>query len=148
MNLMRYTIVEPRGAVSFVYDGASLGLLLRACAEVPATVDALLEATARRDSRLREHVSCGLAVFDEHNSPGNYTSIHQAIAHFGPDEWPVFRVVDDVTREASLRSTRAGAIVFNLVERRIVQITNVYAEIHDMTRWVQRLQRAGWQIVP
>jgi len=148
MTLLRYTIVEPSGSVSLVYDGAILGSLLRACAEAPATIDAFLETTARRDPRLREHLSCGLAVFDEHNTPGNYASIHAAIAHFAPDEWPVFRVVDDVTREASLRPTRAGAIVFNLVERRIVQITNTYSEIHDMGLWVRRLQRAGWQIVP
>ena len=148
MNLLRYTVVEANGAVSFVYDGAVLGALLRACAEAPSTTDAFLDIIARRDPRLREHLACGLAVFDEHNSPGNYTSIHGAIAHFAPEEWPVFRVVDDVTREASLRPTRAGAIVFNLAERRIVQITNTYAEIHDMGLWVRRLQRAGWQIVP
>jgi hypothetical protein len=97
---------------------------------------------------LREYVTCGLAVFDEHNAEGNFAAIHEAIRHFSSDEWPVFRVVDESTREASLRPTRTGVIVFNLPERRIVQIQNSYAEILDVAQWVRRLQRAGWRIVP
>jgi hypothetical protein len=148
LNLMRFTIVDRTGAVSFVYGGEVIAVLLKACADGPSTLAQLLDATSRRDAMLREHVSCGLAVFDEHNSDPSYAAIHEAIEHFRSDEWPVFRVVDDTTREASLRSTRTGVIVFNLVERRIVQIQNTYAEIHDMGQWVRRLQRAGWRIVP
>ena len=33
-------------------------------------------------------MSCGLAVFDEHNSPESYAAIHEAIEHFASDEWP------------------------------------------------------------
>jgi hypothetical protein len=148
MNLMRFTIVDRNGGVSFVYDGAALNMLLTACSNGPTSVADFLDATARRDGKLREHVACGLAVFDEHNGDGKFEPIHEAIKHFPSDEWPVFRVVDDVTREGSLRSTRTGVIVFNLLERRIVQIQNSYAEILDMSQWVRRLQRAGWRIVP
>ena len=148
MNLMRYTLVDASGVVSFVYDGSALNALLKACADGGDTLASFLATVARREPRLREHVTCGLAVFDEHNGPGNYAAIHAAIEHFPSDEWPVFRVGDDVTREASLRPTRTGVIVFNLVERRIVQIQNNYAEILDMAQWVRRLQRAGWRIVP
>jgi hypothetical protein len=148
MNLMRFTIVDRSGGVSFVYDGSALHTLLTACANGPSSIVEFLDATSRRDGKLREHVSCGLAVFDEHNGDGRFEPIHEAIDHFPSDEWPVFRVVDDVTREASLRSTRTGVIIFNLPERRIVQIQNSYAEILDMSQWVRRLQRAGWRIVP
>ena len=148
MNLMRFTIVDLTGAVSFVDDGAALNVLLKACADGPSSLTEFLDATARRDDRLRERVSCGLAVFDEHNAEGQFASIHEAIKHFPSDEWPVFRVVDEITREGSLRPTRTGVIVFNLAERRIVQIQNSYAEILDMRQWVRRLQRAGWRIVP
>ncbi len=148
MNLMRFTIVDHAGAVSFVYGGDAIGVLLKACAEGATTLEQFLGATARRDAKLREHVSCGLAVFDEHNANGRYDSIHEAVQHFASDELPVFRVVDDITREASLRPTRTGVIVFNLVDRRIVQIQNSYAEIQDMGQWVRRLERAGWRIVP
>src|SRR6185437_3789070 len=126
MNAIRFTIVDRDGAVSFVYDGGVLASLLEACVSGASKVPAFLDATARRNRHLREHVSCGLAVFDEHNVTGNFRSIHEAIEHFSSDEWPVFRVVDDVTREASLRPTRTGVIVFNLEERRIVQMHNSY----------------------
>src|SRR5579884_4281083 len=108
MNLMRFTIVDRDGAISFVYDGSALGSLLEACVAGAATIGSFLDAAARRNAQLREYVTCGLAVFDEHNLSGNYTSIHQAIEHFPSDELPVFRVVDEVTREASLRPTRTG----------------------------------------
>jgi hypothetical protein len=148
MNLMRFTIVDRSQTVSFVYDGAVLNALLRACAEGVTSIDAFLATTARHHPQLREYVSCGLAVFDEHNVPPHYAAIHAAIRHFPSEEWPVFRVVDEATREASLQATRTGVIVFNLNERRIVQIQNSYAEILDMSQWVRRLQRAGWRIVP
>lgn len=148
MNLMRFTIVGRDGAVSFVYDGSVLGQLLEACATGGSTLSTFLDATARRDPRLREHVTCALAVFDEHNADGNFETIHQAIEHFSSDELPVFRVVDDITREASLRPTRTGVIVFNLVERRIVQMHNSYDEAVSVRQRVRLLQRAGWRIVP
>lgn len=148
MNLMRFTIVGSDRSISFVYDGQILDALIRACADSPATLSDFLAAIARRNPEVLERVTSGLAVFDEHNAPAVYEPIHEAIKHFPSDEWPVFRVVDDITREGSLRSTRSGVIVFNLAERRIVQIQNSYAEIRDMSQWVRRLQRAGWRIVP
>jgi hypothetical protein len=148
MNLIRFTIVDRDGAVSFVYDGSVLSSLLEACVAGASSLMAFLDATARRDPRLKEYVTCGMAVFDEHNANGNNQSIHAAIKHFSSDELPVFRVVDDVTREASLRPTRTGVIVFNLAERRIVQMHNSYDEALGMNKRVRQLQRAGWRIVP
>lgn len=148
MNVIRFTVVDRDGAVSFVYDGGALASLLEACVSGASKISAFLDATARRNRNLREHVSCGLAVFDEHNVTGNVRSIHEAIEHFSSDEWPVFRVVDDVTREASLRPTRTGVIVFNLVERRIVQMHNSYDGTVDVSQRARQLQRAGWRIVP
>ncbi len=148
MNSLRFTIVGSDGAVSFVYDGSVLPHLLEACRAGGTSLQDFLEALGWHDPRLREHVSCGLAVFDEHNVDGCYASIHQAIQHFRSDEWPVFRVVDDITREASLRPTRTGVIIFNLVGRRIVQMHNGYDQAPHVSRQVRQLQRAGWQIVP
>jgi hypothetical protein len=71
----------------------------------------------------------GLAVFDEHNSRGNTRWIHAAFDCCRSEEVPVFRVLDDRTREISLSPVWAGAVVFNLKARRIVQIQNTYADI-------------------
>jgi hypothetical protein len=37
---------------------------------------------------------------------------------------PVFRVLDERTREASMNAARGGLVLFNLKARRIVQIHN------------------------
>ena len=66
---------------------------------------------------------------DEHNSISNPGSIHAALDLLRPADLPVFRVIDDRTRQASLQPARAGVIVFNLKSKRIVQIHNTYAEI-------------------
>ncbi len=160
MNLMRYTIIAGKSTISFVADCHALSVLVAACAEGAKGLDELLDFAERYDFRLREFVTCGLAVFDEHNAPGNYKAIHLAMGFCQPHELPVFRVVDDVTRQASLDPVKAGIIVFNLNERRIVQIQNSFAEIrrrgkvrlHDGERLTNRVYQyelpAEWSVVP
>lgn len=145
---MRYTVVDEKGTTSFVAECEQLPLLVSACAEGVRTLEDMLGVVGRRDAKLPEYVSCGLAVFDEHNAPGHYDAIHSAIEHLQSHELPVFRVVDDVTRQASLQGVKAGVIVFNLRSRRIIQLQNTYAEIREMVGKVRRLERAGWRILP
>ncbi|MDA8189538.1 MAG: hypothetical protein M0T85_15475 [Dehalococcoidales bacterium] len=157
---MRYTVIDKWGAVSFVADCHALAALVAGCAEGAEDLDELLEFAERYDQRLREYVTCGLAVFDEHNADGNHTSIHEALAYCAPHEIPVFRVVDDETRQASLQSVKAGIIIFNLTDRRIVQIQNTYSEIrrkgkvrmHDGTRLTNKMYPyelpPDWSVVP
>ena len=117
------------GGISFVAHGEALPALIRACATNPSGVDELLERAEPFYHGLRERVGNGLAMFDERNTPGHYDAIHDALRVAQPDESPLFRVVDDETREASLRPVKAGAIVINLIDRRIVQLQNAYREI-------------------
>lgn len=129
MNLLRLTIIDDAGGVSFVAHGEALPALLSACASNPATLEELLERAEPLYRGLRERVQNGLAMFDERNLPGSYAAVHGALALARPEESPLFRVVDEVTREASLRPVKAGAIVINLVDRRIIQLQNAYMEI-------------------
>ena len=129
MNLLRLTIIDPSGGVSFVAHGEALPALLRSCTTNPAGIDEMLERAEPYYAGLRERVANGLVMFDERNAPGRYTAIHNALEHAAPDESPLFRVVDDVTREASLRPVKAGAVVINLVDRRIITLQNGYQEI-------------------
>jgi len=148
VNVMRYTIIDGRGTVSFVAECDILPLLVSGCADGARTLEELLDAVAQRNAGLREYVASGLAVFDEHNTPRHYEAIHNAIRYLPPHELPVFRVVDDVTRQAGLQAVKAGVIIFNLRSRRIVQIQNTYAEIRNMLGKVRRLERGGWRILP
>jgi hypothetical protein len=124
MDVMRLTVVDETGTVSFVAHTSAAVALTAACSSDPSTLAELLQATRTYDRSLPEIVTSGLAVFDEHNLPGNTERIHQQLATLPPRETPVFRVLDERTRDASLQPVRAGIILFNLVRKRIVQIAN------------------------
>jgi hypothetical protein len=160
MNLVRCTVVDDQGAVSFVADGDALPALAAACAQNPPTLKALLDLTDGYYHDLRDRVLNGLALFDELNTPGHYERIHEAFQYCAPHEQPVFRVVDDVTREMSKQAVKAGVVLFNLRAKRIIQIQNSYREIrrtgrarvfdgHALTDSIfsYRLPR-DWAIVP
>jgi hypothetical protein len=129
VNVIRCTVVDGQGAVSFVVHADALSALAAACSANPSSLDGLLEATEPYYHNLREQVLNGLAIFEERNARGNYQAIHQALKFCAPHEHPVFRVVDDLTRETSLRPVKAGAVIFNLRAKRIIQIINTYREI-------------------
>lgn len=160
MNSMRYTVVDKEGAVSFVADCHALSALVASCAEAAESLEELLEYADRYDRRIKEYVTSGLAVFDEHNTKDSYTAILAALDFCASHELPVFRVMDDRTRQASLQPVKAGIIVFNLSDRRIVQIQNTYAEIrrrgkvrmHDGNRLTNRVYAyelpPDWSVVP
>jgi hypothetical protein len=99
-------------------------------------------------------------MFDERNVPGHYAFIHEVIETARPEDMPVFRVVDDITREASLRPVKAGCVVINLVGRRVITLQNGFipitrngrGEIFDGERptgatFVYRLPQT-WSLVP
>jgi hypothetical protein len=128
-DVMRFTIIDATGGVSFVAPCRTMEALVAGCAGGAAMLGELLDAASRFEPELRDRVLSGLAVFDEHNSQANPRSIHSALDLLRPADLPVFRVLDGRTREASLQTARAGVIVFNLKSKRIVQIQNTYTEI-------------------
>ncbi|HEX2986927.1 MAG TPA: hypothetical protein VHS06_01995 [Chloroflexota bacterium] len=134
MNIMRYTVIDDRGTVSFVADCDALLPMVAGCARDPKSVEELLAIVDEYDSGIEEKVTCSLAIFDEMNTADNHESIHKALDFCRPHELPAFRVLDDRTREASLTPVHAGVVVFNLPARRIVQIQNSYEEIQRRAR--------------
>jgi hypothetical protein len=156
---MRYTIVDPRGMVSLVGPCHALKMLVAACARTPATLADLLRHVRPLDAEFADYIANGLAVFDEHHAPDGGARGAVASESDG-DAKRVFRVVDAGSRQASLQPFKAGLVVFNLVERRIVQVQNSYAEVERRDRG--RLRRDGrpvqtyyyydlpaaWRIVP
>lgn len=130
LDVMRFTVVDTEGTVSFIAHTSAALALTAACAKNPMTLADLLDVSRTYDRGLHDHVSHGLAVFDEHNLPGDTRAIHEQLRTVAPREVPVFRVLDEVTREVSLTPVRAGAILFNLVRKRIIQIANTDEHIH------------------
>jgi hypothetical protein len=160
MGLMRFTVVDSRSTVSFIGPDRALHALVAACATGADSIEQLLDMIAPFVGELRERVLSGLAVFDEHNSRGNTRWIHAAFDYCTREEVPVFRVLDDRTREISLSPVWAGAVVFNLKSKRIVQIQNTYSDIKREGRLrvmegakpTNRIQRyklgPEWTVVP
>jgi hypothetical protein len=156
---MRITLVEEAPGVSFVASPTALAVLVAACARNPQSVDALLDNVAQDDPDLTSYVKSGLAVFDEHNSPGHYEHIHATLQQ-GIGQPSVFRIVDEVTRQRSLQPFRWGLVLFNLTKQRIIQIENTYAEVKreghvptfpdEAKGRPQRIYRlpTQWQIIP
>ncbi len=134
MNIMRYTVIDKRGTVSFVASCDVLLPLVAGCARDPQSLDELLGYADEYARGMKEQVLSSLAVFDEHNTAENFDAIHQALNYCRPHEMPTFRVLDDRTRDASLVPVHAGVVVFNLRAKRIVQIQNSYSEIRRSGR--------------
>lgn len=134
MNLIRCTIVDRQGAVSFIAHADALPALVAACAADPLSLEELLELSEPYYRHLRDYVQAGLAVFDELNVRGRYHAIHETLRRTPSHEQPVFRIVDSFTQEVSLRPVKAGAIIFNLKAKRIVQLMNSYREIRRSGR--------------
>ena len=127
--VMRYTVVDPAGTLSFVGPAHALKMLAAACCRQPADSEALLRHAGEYDGNFAGRVLAGLAVFDEHNTADDARAIGRCLDTTTPDETPPFRVVDDATRRRSLEPARDGLVVFNLPARRIVQIRNSYGEL-------------------
>lgn len=138
MFVMRFTVIDATGTVSFVAPCNALKALVAACSEAPDDLHSLLLASSNYDTELQGFVLNGLAIFDEHNARGQFEHIHRAIDYAGEQKSeqniPAFRVVDETTREASLSPVKAGLVLFNLKERRIIQIQNTYAEVRRQDR--------------
>lgn len=103
--------------------------LAAACATNPASLEDLLVAADAYFPGLQDSVLAGLAVFEEHNAHGNYEAVHGALDYYPADQLPVFRVVDERTRDLSVKPVKAGVVIFNLAKRRIVQVQNSWQEI-------------------
>lgn len=135
MNVVRCTIIDGRAGVSFIVHGDALPALVAACTHNPQTLEELLSQADQHYHDLRDYVLNGLAIFDEMNVPNNYTHIHEVLSTKPPHETPPFRIVDEMTREFSLQPVKAGAILFNLRAKRIVQLANSYREIRRSGRF-------------
>ncbi|HEX6506978.1 MAG TPA: hypothetical protein VF221_05030 [Chloroflexota bacterium] len=157
---MRFTIVDPSGTISFVGDGFLMLPLVAACATNPPTLADMLARVDQIDRRLRDRILNGLAVFDEHNVEGNYEAIGRSLEASDTEQEPVFRVVNDLTRQRSLEPTRTGLIIFNLKDHRIVQMLNHFyaversgeVHLHNGERYSRRTVTynlpESWSIVP
>jgi hypothetical protein len=127
--MMRFTIVDRAGTISFPGPPHALKALAASCSAGADDHRALLESLASYDADLSAFVLNGLAVFDEHVAAANPDSVRNWLAQSTQKHERPLRVVDEATRRVSLEPRRLGVVIFNLAARRIVQVQNSYAEL-------------------
>lgn len=132
--VMRFTIVDEGGTVSFVAPCHALKAIAASCERGAEDHRAVLAMLAEYDAELSQSLKNGLAVFDEHNTASDACAVHGQLAKAGSPEMPPFRVMDARTRDASLEPVRQGLVVFNIPARRIVQVQNSYANLQRQDR--------------
>jgi hypothetical protein len=127
--MMRFTVVDNDGTITFVGPPHGLKALAAACSAGATNYRSLIESVAQYDRDLSSQVFDGLAVFDEHVVSANPASVQEWLQQFPNARDRPLRVVDETTRRVSLEPRRLGVIIFNLIARRIVQVQNNYAEL-------------------
>src|SRR5215813_3304905 len=133
-NVMRYTVIDPRGTVSFVAPIESLKPLVAACSHRPASVSELLRAVRPYDDQLADEVTSGLAIFDEHVTNDSSERLHEMLDAAPDRTGAVFRVMDERSRQESMRAVRGGLVLFNLKAQRIIQVHNNLVRVRRRDR--------------
>lgn len=158
--LMRFTLIDSSGAISFRGPGHGLKMLAAACSFGARSHREILDQLESLDRSLADSVRNGLSMFDEHCIESVPESVDRWIeAHEALFDQP-FRVFNQAMRRASLMPERLGIVIFNLQERRIVQVQNSYGvllrsdrgRIRKDDRPTSRFYRyelpSEWSIVP
>jgi hypothetical protein len=157
---IRFTVIDEEGGISFCGPGHGIKMVTAATSRGAENHRDLLDELRALDECFADSVFRGLTIFDEHclrarpETVADWTSRRTNFA-----EVP-FRVLDGVTRRASLDPNRLGLLIFNLNERRIIQVQNSYGAIQrcDRGRIRDRGRPTGrfyhyqlpdsWEIVP
>jgi hypothetical protein len=135
MGDMRFTIIGEDGAISFSGPGHALKALTAACSTGISTHRSLLAALKQYDAALATTVVNQLSVFDEFVTPDVPASIDRWLSSPENVSDPsVFRILDERFRGKSLKPQRLGIVIFNLPEKRIVQIENSYGPLQRTDR--------------
>ena len=133
-TLMRFTVVDARGTVSFLAPPHALKALAAGCSRGATDTRELLTLLRDYDPDLSDGLVADFHRFDEHNTATTYEAFRRGVGEADPAAWPPFRVFDERTRQASLQPVDRGLVLFNLVTRRIVQVQNQYRNLERRDR--------------
>src|SRR5215218_5300412 len=156
----RFTVIDRDGTVSFLGPGHGLKVFAAACSRGAENYRALLALAAEYDPSWTSEVRRGIDIFDEHNT-STITEAFSAQLRADEGEPTIpFRVLDSETRARSMQPSKSGLVLFNLKDKRIVQVQNSYADLRRQGRG--RIRSDGrptrslfyyslpdsWQLVP
>jgi hypothetical protein len=130
----RVNVIDERGTISFLAPSHGLKVLAAAITGGASSVAELLAKAQDFDARWASDVRADVMTFDEHNVDDLSDRFQDAISSEDNPDHPAFRVIDTVTRKRSLVPGALGLVVFNLKERRIIQIQNNYSNLERSDR--------------
>lgn len=130
----RCNAIDERGTVSFVAPPHGLKVLAAAIARGAGNVRELIEHARRYDGQWAAALRRDLMIFDEHNVDEIQEPFEDAIGTERDLGHHAFRVMDQLTRHRSLQPGGLGLVVFNMKERRIIQIHNSYDDLRRQGR--------------
>lgn len=133
-NHYRVNVIDERGTVSFLAPPHGLKVLAAAITQGAASGSELIANAHAFDAQWAAEVRSQIMQFDEHNVDAISGRFQEVIAEGDRTGHPAFRVMDTETRQRSLVPGRLGLVVFNLKERRIIQIQNNYANLERRDR--------------
>lgn len=127
--LMRFTLIDGSGAISFRAPGHGLKMLAAACSFGARSHREVLQELESLDRSLAESIRNGLSKFDEHCLESDPGTVERWVEAQGSLSDEPFRVYNQAMRRASLKPERLGIVIFNLKDRRIVQVQNSYGAL-------------------
>jgi hypothetical protein len=156
----RFTVIDRDGTVSFLGPGHGLKVFAAACSRGAEDYRALLALAAEYDPAWTSEIRRGINIFDEHNTSLTTEAFAAQVQRSGGEPTTPFRVLDSETRARSMQPSKSGLVLFNLKDKRIVQVQNSYADLRRQGRG--RIRSNGrptrslfyyrlpdsWQLVP
>lgn len=132
--VFRFTIIDRDGSVSFLGPGHGPKVIAAACSEGAEDHRSVLRLAESYDPHWIAEIRAGLHVFDEHNVSMLTERFQHHLRSTPGDKVMPFRVIDATTRHLSTQAARSGLILFNLNQKRIIQVQNSYDELRGQDR--------------
>ena len=125
----RVNLIDERGTISLLTPPHGPKMLTAVAGLGLETSREMLEAVAAMDESWIRQVQSQLAMFSEFNVDSLDEDWREMVEENDSVVHPAFRVIDGVTRSRSLVPGSLGLIVFNLKQRRIIQVQNAWDEL-------------------
>jgi hypothetical protein len=130
----RVNVLDYRGTLSFLAPPHGLKVLAASIARGASDSGELLAFAHAYDAEWAAQIRMQVMRFDEHNVEVVAERYQEVISEADAIDHPAFRVIDPETRKRSLIPGVLGLVVFNLKERRIIQVQNNYSDLRRKDR--------------
>lgn len=138
---IRITLIDEKETISFGSEGHLSKMVLAACAKNPTSISQVMDVLNTLDPDATTQLRIDLGRFDEFVVKDDLSSIDQWVDDNQPTDATPFRLLDPRMREATLTPLELGVVMYNLADRRVIQIENRYSTLLRKDRG--RMRREG-----